>query len=842
MRRGIRYGVVALVVIALALAFVLWPEPAADPRGDGTGGNRGMAGDPAERRGALVDQVVFTQEGNPGKAVGRIESGSRQVFAQGVTNKTVYQQLRQSRHADFDVSYGSSVELTLNPAGPEFGDGQLNPFAVPAVREALNWLVDRDYVANELYGGLAEPRYLPLSTAFPDYARLADVARELELKYGHKPQKAREVITREMRALGAERVDGQWMHDGEPVRIKLLIRTEDARKQVGDYVANQLEDLGFVAERMYRTADQAAPIWIASDPAGGRWHIYTGGWVSTVINRDQAQNFTSFYTPEGRPSPLWQAYEPSEEFSELARRLSRRDYASQDQRREMMARALRLSMENSARVWLADGLNVWPYADDVSMAMDLAGGLAGSRLWPYTLRYEDRVGGEMVVSSPSVMTEPWNPVAGTNWIYDQMIIRGTQDAPVLPDPFTGLYWPQRIAGAEVTVVEDAPVQRNHDWLTLERRERIEVPADAWIDWDSRADRFVTVGEKHPEDGLTARTRTRIRYEDGYLDRRWHDGTRMSLADLILPYILQFDRADEDSALYDRSHVPSFRNFERRFRGLRIVSREPLVVEVYSDQIYPDAETIVAARAPSVSPWHTLALGIRGERSGELAFSSDKADREQRTWLSLVSGPSLPVLDRLRREARTEGWVPFATTLGDMVREGGPRARYEALGEWRDERGHYWIGAGPFYLHAVYPVAGSLVMRRYEDFPDAGDKWLRFTEPRIPALAVDGPMTVRVDQSAEFRVEISHQGRPYPREDIDSVEYLLLDGRGRLEAKGRAEHAGDGTWTVALPDQQIRTLGTGANRLEVTVKSSAVALPRFASHAFATLPADSGAGE
>ncbi len=841
MRHGIRYLVVALVVIALALAVALWPEPAAKPtRGQGER-DTGTAGDPAERRGALVDQVVFTEEGNPGKAVGRIEAGSRDVFAQGVTNKTVYQQLRQSRHADFDISYGSSVELTLNPSGPEFGDGQLNPFAVHAIREAMNWLVDRAYIANELYGGLAEPRYLPLSTAFPDYARLADVARGLELKYGHRPRKAAEVITREMKALGAKRVDGRWHHDGKPVRIKLLIRTEDARKQVGDYVANRLEEIGFATERMYRTADQAGPIWLASDPAAGRWHIYTGGWVSTVINRDQAQNFSSYYTPEGRPSPLWQAYEPGEAFSELAQRLARRDYASRAERQAMMERALRLSMENSARIWLADGLNVWPYAADVSLAMDLAGGLAGSRLWPYTLRYEGRVGGDMIVSSPTVLTEPWNPVAGTNWLYDTMMIRATQDAPVLPDPFTGLYWPQRIAGAEVTVVEGAPVQRNHDWLTLERASEITVPGDAWIDWDSEDNRWITVGEKHPE-GLTARTRTRIRYEDGYLERQWHDGARMSLADLVLPYILQFARADEDSPLHDRSHVPSFQNFQRRFRGLRIVAREPLVVEVYSDQIFPDAETIVAARAPSVEPWHTLALGVRAEQSGELAFSSDKADREQRTWLSLVSGPSLPVLDRHRREALDAGWVPFAGTLGDMTREGGPRARYEALGEWRDERGHYWIGAGPFYLHAVYPVAGSLVMRRYADFPDPGDKWLRFSEPRIPALSVDGPMTVQPDQSARFTVAISHDGKPYPADDIDRVEYLLLDSSGALEAKGRAEPSGEGEWTVAIGDAQIRALGTGANRLEITVKSNAVALPRFASHAFATLPADSGAGE
>ncbi len=843
MRRWFQYLIGVLALLGIALIVALWPEPAGGPEGAAPRDRKGaVEGDPSERRGALVDQVVFTEEGNPGKAVGRIESGSRHVFAQGVTNKTVYHQLRQSEHAEFDLSYGSSSELTLNPSGPEFGDGELNPFAVPEIREAMNWLVDRDYIANELYGGLAAPRYLPLSTAFPDYARLADVARELEVRYGHKPGRAREVITREMEALGATRSGGRWMYEGKPVRIKLLIRTEDARKQVGDYVANRLEEIGFETDRMYRTAEQAGPIWLASDPSAGRWHIYTGGWVSTVINRDQAQNFADFYTPEGRPSPLWQAYEPSEELHEIAQRLSRRDYETVDQRKALMTRALRLAMENSARIWLADGLNVWPYAADVELAMDLAGGLAGSRLWPFTLRFKDKVGGEMIVSSPTVMTEPWNPVAGTNWLYDTMMIRATEDAPVMPDPFTGLYWPQRIERAEVTVVDDAPVQRNLDWLTLERAETIEVPGDVWIDWDSGTNRFVRVDERHP-DGLTARTRTRIRFEDGYLERRWHDGSKMSLADVVLPYILLFERADEDSRLYDRSHAPAFQTFQRHFRGWRIVSRDPLVVEIYSDQIYPDAETIVAARTPSTQPWHTLGLGIRAERNGELMFSSDKADQTGETWLSMVSGPSLPVLDRHRRDAAATGWVPFAETLGDMTREGGPDQRYTALAKWRDERGHYWIGDGPFYLHSVHPVEGSLVMRRYEDFPDRSDKWLRFTEPQIPVVSVDGPMTVASDEAAQFRVDIRYAGEAYPRSGIDSVEYLLLDGDGDVQTRGDADvvESEDGAWQVSIAREDIAALGNGANRLEVTVKSNRVALPRFGSHAFATLPAPNGEG-
>lgn len=822
----------AAALLLAAAAAVLVPAGPAGPGAEALAATDET--DPGGRRGALVDQVVFTQESDAGKIAALIERGSHHVFAQGISNPTVYRRLRDSAKTAQERSYGSSAELTLNPAGPELDTGALNPFAVAEIREALNWLVNRRHVAEEIYGGLAVPRVLPINTAFPDYARLAEVARKLELRYQHAPERAERVIREQMQALGARLEDGLWRYGGEPVRIIVLIRTEDARKRVGDYVANLLEDIGFRVERQYRTAEEASRIWIAGDPAAGRWHIYTGSWISTVINRDVSGNLSYYYTPRGRPDPLWQAYDPDPELDEIAERLQRRDYDTWAERQALMARGVELAMENSVRIWLVDQINIGPRARDVQLAADLAGGISGSRLWPYTLRFRDRVGGEIVFAAPSLLTEPWNPVAGSNWLYDTMIVRALQDAPVLPDPFTGLYWPQRIDGAEVTVKQGVPVRRTHDWLGLETAPSIEVPADAWIDWDSAAGRFVTVGEKHP-DGITARTRTRVRYEAGYLERRWHDGSRVSLADVVLPWILTFARADEDSELFDPSHVPNFKVFQRHFRGWRIVSREPLVIEIYSDQIFPDAETIVAARTPSAEPWHTLALGIEAERAGDLAFSSNKADRMQVNWTSLVAGPSLSVLERHLRRARQQGLVPYRDVLDDLLRAGEAQARYAALDDWYAQRGHFWVGDGPFYLRSVHPVERSVVLRRFEDFPDPADKWLRFTRAPIPELDLDGPLMVETDDAAEFELRITFEGEPYPPEDLERVQFLLFDGTDELAVESEVQPDGDGRWTIRLTPAQLAELGLGANSLEVAVISGRVALPAFATHAFATVP-------
>ena len=87
----------------------------------------------------------------------------------------------------------------------------------------------------------------------------------------------------------------------------------------------------------------------------------------------------------------------------------------------------------------------------MSVAYDLAGGVAGSLLYPYTIRFTGQEGGVMRIAQPGILVEPWNPVAGSNWIYDCHASACNHDRGVIADPYTGLFWPQRIEKADVVV-------------------------------------------------------------------------------------------------------------------------------------------------------------------------------------------------------------------------------------------------------------------------------------------------------------------------------------------------------------------------------------------------------
>lgn len=793
------------------------------------------AGAQTVRRGAWVDEIVAVEEPDSAAGITRLEAGDIQIFAQAISKPDLFRRVLDAPALDYERAYGLISELTFNPAGPVLPDGSLNPFASAKIREAMNWLVDRGYIVKEIHGGLASPKWFPINNAFPDYARVADVAKVLERRYAHDPAKARQVIDDEMRRMGATLVGGKWQYQGKPVTIINLIRTEDERRQIGDYVSSLLEGVGFTVQNRYATAAEASPIWLGSKPEEGKFHVYTGGWIFTAISRDQAGNFNSFYTPRGRPDPLWQAYKPVKEFDELADRLARRDFTSMDERRQMLGRALALALEDSVRVWLVERVSFYPRRSDVSVSADLAGGIAGSFLWPYTVRLGDRIGGTVRVAIPSMLTAPWNPVAGSNWIFDTMLYRATADFPTMPHPHTGLAVPQRVERADVYVKKGLPVGKTLDWVTLSFVDENKVPVDAWIDWDAKTKTFITVGQKHPG-GLTANLRVVVRYDQNlFRNVKWHDGSLMSIGDFVMSVILAFDRAKPDSAIYDKAAVPAFQTFQRHFRGFRIVSRDPLVVEYYSDAYTLDAENNAATAAAFAwpwygfgpGPWHTMALGVFAEEGKQLAWSTAKAKEINKDQMNMIAGPSLAVLrDQLRR-VMGQAYIPYEPTLRHFIRTEEAWVRWANFTKFHREKGHFWVGNGPFYLEKAFPVEKVVQLRRNPDFPDAADKWGRFATPLVPVADIRGPTRVAPGTAATFDVRVSAAGQPYAVSDIAEVKYLVFDARGQLALQGDALPVRSGLWQVRLTADQTRNLPVGTTRLEVVIVSQLVSIPATA---------------
>ncbi len=62
-----------------------------------------------------------------------------------------------------------------------------------------------------------------------------------------------------------------------------------------------------------------------------------------------------------------------------------------------------------------------------------------------------------------------------------------------------------------------------------------------------------------------------------------------MADVLMGMILTFDRAQEDSPYYDAAAVATYNSIMSAFRGVKILSTDPLIIETYSNLWNLDAE-------------------------------------------------------------------------------------------------------------------------------------------------------------------------------------------------------------------------------------------------------------
>jgi len=696
--------------------------------------------------GAFLDEVVITTGQDPSVVVQQLKEDALDLSALGMTDAAIYDYVQADPDLRTVTSLGLCYEFTFNPVGPVFRDtGKLNPFSVKEFREAMNWLVDREYVVGAILGSLGIPRYTCISSAGADATVLyPDLIAEMNTQYAYNPTKAKTVVESVMLGLNGTKVGGKWMYGGQPVQIIGLIRTEDERKGIGDYFAGLLEGLGFTVIRTYGIQKDLSSLW-QGDPDRGVFHFYTAGWVSSEICLDEGSNFGFFYTAMGCYFwPLFQAYAPDPPFYAAAEKLWNNSFASMEERKDLFKTCMQASMKDSVRVFLCDRTSFFPMRADARVASDAWGGVLGSRMWAQTAHFvDDRgvavVGGTLRVALPDVFLQPWNPVAGTTWLYDMFPIRATADQDTQLDTWTGLRWPGRLEKADVTVEQGHPSEvKNTDWCNLTFAPEIVVPGDAWVDWSVITQTFITQAEKFGAAKTTAVRKTVSYFPKDIFKTPLHDGSTLSMGDFIMRAIIQFDRAKPESTLYDESWLAGYNAWIDAFKGVKFITDDPnygLIVEYYSDFCPLNAELAVTSEStfwPEYSQgpglWHTIALGVMAETDKELAFSGSKSDKLGVEWMSFIDGPSLPILKSYLDEAKATNYIPYGPTMGQYVTEAEAAERWSNLEQWYADKGHFWVGSGPFYLESADTAEKVVRLKRFDDYPDSMDKWLFLLEP------------------------------------------------------------------------------------------------------------------
>ena len=682
------------------------------------------------RHGGWLDQIVYSVVSSD-SAITQLQAGAIDVYAYSlVPAQLAAIQAAGLKYAPVSANY---YDIMYNPAVCT-NTTKLNPFSDREIREATNYLYDRNYINQEIYAGGDLPKFFAIQTNGPDYAGLADVARGLEAKYAFNESKAIADIATAMTADGATMgANGKWQFHGKPVTLISLIRNDGdgTRKPMGDYVSAQLEKAGFTVDRQYKNSSEASPIWRGSAANLCQWNLYTAGWVYSGLVRDAKGDFQGMYLPASglQSQPFLSNTSPDPVFQKVGDDLASGNFTTLQQRHDLMAQALTLSLQDSLQVFIVDTRSFAPYQTGVQMAANVASGIETSPISFYTARFAGQVGGTLKWGESDLFTDPWNPVAGSNWVWDQGAMAATSGAAFMGDPTTGLQWPLRAERAELTVQTGLPVFKSLDWVTLTYADSIAVPADAWVDWDAATQRFITAGT-----GRTALIKSTIYYPVNMLDTvTWHDGSKLSVADFVMNMIMTFDRAKAASAIYDADNaVPMYDAFMSAFKGVKIVSINPLVIETYSDNYQSDAELDITSWWPNYgygeAPWDVIAVANMAESAGETAYSGGKSQAKSIEWTNFVGGSTLAILAKYLDKAIAARTIPYAPTMSAYLTADEAAARYISLKTWYTNLGNFWVGTGPYYLYKAFIVEKSLTLQNYAAYPDTPDRWSNFTTP------------------------------------------------------------------------------------------------------------------
>ncbi|MBI4199472.1 MAG: hypothetical protein HY535_03250 [Chloroflexi bacterium] len=752
---------------------------------------------PHQRPGPAVDRLLF-RSFHVDLAAAALQAKEMDFYAFSLKTESA-RQAKQNPAIQVYEAPASSISLILNPAPAPAGE--LNPFSLREVRFALQYAVNREFIAREIYKGLAEPMVGHVGPFDYDYLTVYRQVKEANVTYD--PDFARQQITAAMTRAGAELRDGKWHFGGKPIQLKFIIRVEDERREVGDLVRGELEKLGFTVSPVYHSFAPAILTVYSTDPKLFEWHLYTEGWGRSAAERYDFGTINSMAAPWLGNMPGWQEvgfwqYEQPR-LDDLGKKLFQGAFTSKEERDQLYQEMTRLALDESVRIWLATVVNSLPASREVQgVTQDIAAG--PKSIW--TLR-EAYVPGKdtLTVGNVWVWTErsTWNPIGGFGDVYSNDIWQNLHDPPLWRDPFTGV---------------PIPFRATYQVTTAGPTGKLDVPADA-VQWDASAKAFVPV-----PGGTRATSKVTFNYSK-YFQSKWHHGQPITMADVVYPIYQAFDLAfDKNKSQVEFALAVTSRPYLQTVRGLRITGPETL--EVYVDYWhFVEAYIAEYANLSGVSmPWEVLAamdqLVFQDRRA---AYSDTAAQRFGVPWISLVMDNDARLVRRTLLELQGKGSYPtnvFKVGNATLVTPEQAKERYAAAIAWVQKYGMAVISNGPFQLVRFEPPAQFVQLDAFRDptYPFKPGSWYRGVPPvlRFERIEATG---IGIGAPAIINVDVRGPGQL-------SVQYLLLDPlTGKLVAQGEAKRVGDSQYTIQLPEQVTSGMKAGPYQLFVTASSDQV---------------------
>ena len=740
----------------------------------------------------FFDSVKFIQYLDENTALEEVRNGNLDMYYYTISpNRLETNQEREGLQI-FD-STGGTYSILINPAESE----EFNPFSIKDIRFALNYLVDRKLIVNELMGGYGWPIISYYSPSNPEYLTVIKQLEEYNFRYN--PTLANEIISKALKERGAIKVNERWQINKEPIEITIFIRSDDpVRKSIGEILSVELERTGFIVNKEFGDLNKAFVIVYGSNPSDVKWSLYTEGWGSSAFVKYDSVGLGQMYSPwfsnmPGFNDPSYWNYE-NEKLDTLTQKIYTGDFEDSQQRTDLIQQAVVEGINESVRIFLASKIDQYVVNERISGVVNDFGAGVPSRFTPINANSNND---ELVIGVKQIYQGAWNPVMGLTDSYSRHVWGIISDPATFKHPFTG---------------ETLPIRATWDVETKGPNGTIEIPKEAKI-WNPLLQKWTLIE-------ANSNSTSKVTFDFKFSN--WHNGEKMDMSDVLhsLYFLVEWGtQLDENDKTFDTEFTPRAAQSIQTIKGVNQIDED--TIQVYVDYWHFDEGEIAqwAALWNSV-PWEITEAMESAVTDGKVSFSRSGATSKNVSWLSLIIPKDAEIIKEYLKEFKETQYIPRSLE-NDINSKEYYQKRYQSSIDWIQDKHHAVISNGPFYLESYSPESRTINVLAFDDdtYPFKKGEWSEFEDTKFPSIEkIDIKELVQKGEEITITVKTKNS---------DSILYFLADEQGRNIISDTQEiNDDDGSAVIKISAKDSSNLGTGANNIKIFAISESVLKPDF----------------
>ena len=749
----------------------------------------------------FFDSVKFIQYLDENTALEEVRNGNLDIYYYTISPDRLDSNQDREGLQVFD-STGGSYSILVNPAESE----KFNPFSSKDIRFALNYMVDRKLIVNELMGGYGSPIISYYSPSDPEYLTVIEQLETYNFRYN--PSLANEIISKVLEEEGAVKIDGKWQINESPIEITIFIRSDDpVRKSIGEILSAELEKAGFTVKKEFGDLNKAFVIVYGSNPSDVKWNLYTEGWGRSAFVRYDSVGLGQMYAPwfsnmPGFNDPSYWNYE-NERLDSLTQKIYTGNFETSEQRTELIQNAVVEGINESVRIFLASKIDQYVANEKISGIVNDFGAGVPSRFTPINAKSDSD---ELVIGVKQIYQGAWNPVMGLTDSYSRHIWEIISDPAIFKHPFTGETFPVR---ATWKVENEGP------------NAKINIPQESTM-WSPTLQKWENVE-------VGSQSTSKVTFDFKF--SKWHNGEKMDMNDILhsLYFTVEWGtQMDETDKTFDAEFTPRAAQSIQSIKGINLIDED--TIEVYVDYWHFDEGEIAEwAALWNTVPWEITAAMEKAVTDGKVSFSRSGATSKNVNWLSLIVPNDANIIKEYLEKFKEEGHIPQALVENNQSLE-YYQTRYGSSINWIQNNHHAVISNGPFYLESYSPESRTIKVAAFDDdsYPFKKGEWSKFERAEFPSIEkIDIKKVIQRGEEMDIGVETKNS---------DSVMYFLTNSRGE-NIISETQTIKDDNATVKISQADTNRLDIGANNIKIFATSNSVLKPDFYESGFIVIDSE-----